>query len=76
MSLFRIDLCSGGSIPGGGWEYFLLSTAFTSALCPTQPPIQWVPLVKRPGCVVKYSPASSAEIHLHSSIRLHGVVLR
>jgi hypothetical protein len=50
----------------------------------TQLPIQWVPTalslgVKRPGCEANHSPPSSIkvknELHVHSLIRLHGVVL-
>jgi len=50
------------------------------ALWPTQPPIQWVPEVKRPGHEADYSPPSSAEVSnawSYTSIpplRLHGVV--
>jgi len=32
-----------GSIPGRGWDSFLLATASGSALGTIQPPIQWVP---------------------------------
>jgi hypothetical protein len=48
------------------------------ALRPTQPPLQWVPGVKRPGRQVVYSPASSAEVENEWShtvappIRFHG----
>jgi hypothetical protein len=64
----------------------ILNPLITTALGPTQPPIQWVPGspslgVKRPGREADQSPPSSAEIrecvelYLHSPIRLHGVVL-
>jgi hypothetical protein len=56
------------------------------ALGSTQPPIRWVPGpvslgVKRPEREADHSPPSSAEVkgclvlYLHSSIRLHGVVI-
>jgi hypothetical protein len=56
---------------------FLFTTAFTTALGPTQPPIQWVSGgvslgVKRPGRKADHLPPSSArvkeyvELHLHS----------
>jgi hypothetical protein len=65
---------------------FHYTTAFRTALGPTQPPIQWLPGalslgVKRPGREADYSPPSNAEVkecvelYLHSPIRLHGVVL-
>jgi hypothetical protein len=46
---------------------FLFTTASTTALGPTQPPIQWVPgalsvKVKRPGREADHSPPSSAEV--------------
>jgi hypothetical protein len=67
-------------------EIFLFTTAFRTALGPTQLPIQWVPGalplgVKRPGREADHSPPSSAEVkecvelYLHSPIRIHGVVL-
>jgi hypothetical protein len=46
------------SIPGGDWEFF----SSTPALGPTQPPMQWVPGVNRPGREVNHSPPSSAEV--------------
>jgi hypothetical protein len=52
-----------------------------TALRSTQPPIQWVPGVKRPGREVDHSPPTIAEVknkvdlYIHSHIRLHGVVL-
>jgi hypothetical protein len=69
-----------------GLGIFLLTTASTSALGPTQPPIQWLPAVlslgiKRPGREADHSPPSNAEVkecvelYLHSPIPLHGVVL-
>jgi hypothetical protein len=65
---------------------FLFTIAFKTALGPTQPPIQWVPVtlsldVKRPGREADHSPPSSAEVkecvelYLRSPVRLHGVVL-
>jgi hypothetical protein len=46
---------------------FLFSTVTRTVLGPTQPPIQWVPVVlslgvKRPGCKADHSPPSSAEV--------------
>jgi hypothetical protein len=41
---------------------FLFSTASRPALGPTQPPIRWVPAVKRPGHETNHSPPSSAEV--------------
>jgi hypothetical protein len=69
-----------------GARNFLFTTASRTALEPTQFPIQWVPEalslgVKRPGREADHSPPSSAEVeeyvelYLHSSLRLHGVVL-
>jgi hypothetical protein len=47
----------------GQWWYFLLIvTASRPALEPTQPLIQWVPGIKRPGCEADNSPPSSAEV--------------
>jgi hypothetical protein len=68
-----------------GLGNFLLTTAYRTALGPTQPPIQRVSAalsfgVKRPGREADHSPPSTAEvkecveIYLHSPIRLHGVV--
>jgi hypothetical protein len=70
----------------GGLGIFLFTTAFRTALGPTQPPIQWVLGalslgVKRPEREADHSPPSSAEVkecvelYLHSPIRLHGLVL-
>jgi hypothetical protein len=71
-----------GLIPGGGWEFFLFTTASRTVVGPTQPPIQWVPGVlslgiKRPGREADHSPLSRTEcveLYIHSPI-LHGVVL-
>jgi hypothetical protein len=57
------DRCSSLS----GVKNFLFSTSCTSALWPTQPPIQWVAGalsqgVKRPGCETDYSPPASAKV--------------
>jgi hypothetical protein len=46
---------------------FFFTTAFRTALGPTQPPIQWVPgtfslAVNRPGREADHSPPSSAEV--------------
>jgi hypothetical protein len=49
---------------------FLLSRR---ALRPAQPPIQWVPGVKRQGREANHS--RTVELHLHSPICLHGIVL-
>jgi len=59
---------------------FLFATASRPALGPTQPPIQWVPGVKRPGREADYSPPSSAAVKNAWSCNytpqcLHGVVL-
>jgi hypothetical protein len=65
---------------------FLFTTAFRTALEPTQPTIQWVPGalslgVKRTVREAHHSPPSSAEVkecvelYLHFPIHLHGVVL-
>jgi hypothetical protein len=62
-----------------------LFTVSRTVLGPTQPPLQWVPGslslgVRRLGRETDHSPPSSAEVkecvelHLHSPIRLHGVV--
>jgi hypothetical protein len=70
---------------GGGLGIFLFTTASRTALGPTQPPIQRVPVVlslgvKRPGRKADHSPPSSAEVKNTWSytssprIRLHGVV--
>jgi len=51
-------------------------TASTTALGPTQPPIQWVPgaislQVERPGREADHSPPSSAEIKDYVGLYLH-----
>jgi hypothetical protein len=64
----------------------LFTTAFRTALRPTQPPIQWVPEslsleVKQPGREADHLPPSNAEVKnawCYTStppVRLHGVVL-
>jgi hypothetical protein len=45
-----------------GLGILLFSTAFRPALEPTQPPIQWVPGVNRPGREADHSPPCSAEV--------------
>jgi hypothetical protein len=52
---------SGYGLDGRG-NIFLFSLASRPALGPIQPPIGWVPRVKRLGCEVDYSPPSSAEV--------------
>jgi hypothetical protein len=65
---------------------FLFTTAFRTALRPTQPPIQGVSGalslgIKRPGREADHSPPCRAEVkefmelYLHSPIRLRGAVL-
>jgi hypothetical protein len=49
------------SSPGRG-KNFLYSTASGPALGPTQPSIQWVPGVKRPGREADHSPPTNAEV--------------
>jgi hypothetical protein len=69
-----------------GLAIFLLDAMIKPILGPTQPPIQWLPRelslpIKWPENEADHSPPSSAkvkecvEIHLHSPIRLQGVVL-
>jgi hypothetical protein len=69
-----------------GLGIFLFTTASRTALGPTQPPIQLIPValslgVKRPGLEADHSHPSSAEVkewvalYLHSLVHLHGVVL-
>jgi hypothetical protein len=50
----------GVRFPAGIRDFFF--TACRPALGPTQPPIQWVPGVKRPGREADHSPPSSAEV--------------
>jgi hypothetical protein len=50
-------------MPGRGQGFFLFDIAFRRAVGPTQPPIQWVPGVKRPGCESDHSFPSSAEVN-------------
>jgi hypothetical protein len=65
-----------GSVPGGGWEIFLFTTASRTALGPIQPPIQWVPValslgVKRLEREADHSPPSSAEVKECVALYLH-----
>jgi hypothetical protein len=63
--------------PGAG-KNFHFSMSSKPALGPTQPPIQWVPGVKRPGREADHSPPTSAEVKktwIYTSTRLHGVLL-
>jgi hypothetical protein len=61
----------------------LFSTSSIPAVGPTQPPVQWVPVltslgIKRPGRKTdnfRLVPKSMAELYLHSPIYFHGVVL-
>jgi hypothetical protein len=59
---FRTDMCYGmdcrRSVPGRG-KNSLFSAISRPALGPTQPPIQWVPGVKRPVSETDHSSASS-----------------
>jgi hypothetical protein len=74
-----------GFEPRQGLGIFLFTNMYRLALGPTQLPIQWEPGalslgLKRPGCEADHTPSSSTEVeclklYLHSSIRLHGVVL-
>jgi hypothetical protein len=50
-----------GSSPGES-KNFHCSKLFRPALGSTQPPIQWVPGVKRPGREAERSPPTSAEV--------------
>jgi hypothetical protein len=71
------------SIPGGE-EVFLFFITSRAALGPTQHPVRWVPGAVSPG-VRQPGPEAEdfhlvprlrvVELHLHSYIRLHGVVL-
>jgi hypothetical protein len=55
---------------------FLFTTAFRTALGPTQPPIQWIPGalslgVKRQGREADHSPSSNAEVKEWVELYLH-----
>jgi hypothetical protein len=52
-----------------GQESFLYSAVSIPALGPTQPPIQRVPEVKRPGREADHSPPSNAEVENGGAIR-------
>jgi hypothetical protein len=45
-----------------GVEFLLLATASRVFVGPTQPPIHWVPGVKRPGCKIDRLLQSSADV--------------
>jgi hypothetical protein len=45
-----------------GVKNFLFSKSSRPALRSTQPPLQWVPGIKRPGSEVDHSPPTSAEV--------------
>jgi hypothetical protein len=56
-----------------GQQIFLYSTASRPALGPSQPPIQWVPVVfsprvKRPGCMADHSFPPGAEVKNDAAI--------
>jgi hypothetical protein len=55
------------SIPGKGKIFF--STPSMQALGPTQPPMQWVPGVKRPGHEADHSSPCTAEVKNGGAIR-------
>jgi hypothetical protein len=64
---YGLDDRSSGFDSRRGLGIFLFTTAFRTALGPTQPPIQWVPGalslgIRRPGCEAEHSPPSSAEV--------------
>jgi hypothetical protein len=79
----------GRSLSFGRVKNFIFYTSSRQALGSTKPPIQWVPGaispgIKRPGREADHSPPASIEVNkmwiytstlLHSTIRLHGVVL-
>jgi hypothetical protein len=78
----RAGRLKGWGLSPGRVKYFHFSMLSRPALGHTQPPIQWVPGVKRPGREADHSPPATAEVkkmwiyvYIHSSIRLHGVVL-
>jgi hypothetical protein len=54
-----------------GQGFFLLATGLRPAPGSTQSPIQWVPRAPSPGIT---RPGCEAD-HLHSRMRLHGMVL-
>jgi hypothetical protein len=64
LSLYSDGLLAG--LPGIDFpqvqEIILCSTAFRPAAGPTQPPIKWVPGIKRPVREADHSPPSSAEV--------------
>jgi hypothetical protein len=69
----------GQSSSPGRVKNFFFSMSSRPALESTQPPIQWIPGVKRPGREADHSPQASAEVnvdlYIQSPIRLYGVVL-
>jgi hypothetical protein len=58
-------------------EILLFCTASRPALGPTQPPIQWVPVVRRPGRESAHLPLASAEVKNGGvlSVLLHCLVI-
>jgi hypothetical protein len=79
----RLDDLGGRSSSPGSVKNFLFSLSSRPAVGSTQPPIQWVRGVKRPGREADHSPPTSAEvkknvdlyIHPPPPIRLHCIVL-
>jgi hypothetical protein len=57
-----------GSISGRGKSLFLYSTIYRPVLDLTQPPIQWVQGIKRPGHETDHSPPSSVKVNNGSAI--------
>jgi hypothetical protein len=77
---YGLDDRGGRSSSPGEVKNFLFSRSSRPVLRSTQPPIQWVPGVKRTGREVDHSPPTSAEVkkmwlYTSTPIRLYGVVL-